>query len=294
MALHMSGTTTDTLTWSVPTPDMAVFGGGSSAAATATALSATAQGANLVLTATVSPAAAGTVTFAEGSSTLDTVAVSGGTAATTVVAPAEGSHTYTAAFAPADSAAYAPSSVQQSFVVAKAADGSITVTLAVPGAPLGDPGALTLSVPASAAIALAGARDSGNTRVTAAGDLPTITVTDTHRADLQTAWQVNVQATDFTSAEAGTIGAKYLGVQPAVPATAPISGTPTVVQAGATVASYLDDQASSGLAEAKELGHVATAGQGTTTLGGRVNLAVGPDAAQGTYTSVITVTLIGG
>lgn len=64
--------------------------------------------ATLHLTATVSPAAAGTVTFKDGSTTVGSAPVSGGSAAITASLPA-GSHNLTAAFAPADTAAYAAS-----------------------------------------------------------------------------------------------------------------------------------------------------------------------------------------
>lgn len=64
--------------------------------------------ATLTLTATVSPAAAGTVTFKDGASTLGTATVSGGTASYTTSLPA-GTHSLTAEFASADTAAFANS-----------------------------------------------------------------------------------------------------------------------------------------------------------------------------------------
>ncbi|WP_159810085.1 Ig-like domain-containing protein [Cellulomonas citrea] len=279
--------------WSQVTPPGGLPAG-NSPAATSTTLTATAQGANLLLTAAVSPAAsAGTVTFAEGSTTLATVAASSGQATTTVTAPSAGNHTYRATFTPSDTASYSSSSVETTVSVTTAADGTITVTLVVPAAPLGAPGAVTLAVPASSSVALTGTRDDTNTRVTASAALPAITVTDTHRADLQTSWQVNVQASDFSNGST-TIGAKYLGLAPALPTTVALDGPATVVQAGAQVASNLDSGSSKGLSQAQPLGVVATKGQGTTTLGGQLNLAVPGSTAEGTYTSVITVTLIGG
>ena len=280
-------------TWSQVDPTL-VTGGGQQAADTTLTLAAGAVGANLTLTATVNPAVAGTVAFAEGTTSLGTQTVSGGTATVTVVAPAEGDHTYTATFTPADTASFNGSSAQATFTVAVQPDGSITVTLVVPGTPTGEPGTVTLTVPQGSVVALLGERATGNTRVTASGDLPSITVTDTHRSDLLSAWQVNVQATDFTNGSQ-TIAAKYLGLTPSLPSTSPLAGTPTVVEAGSAVASAMDDSASAGLSQTQSLGSVATKGQGTTTLGGTLNLAVpGASAAEGTYSSVITVTLVNG
>ena len=64
--MTISGTTTATLAWSIPKETLP--SGGPTTVATTTALSAAASGADLVLTAAVSPAgAAGEVTFSEGS-----------------------------------------------------------------------------------------------------------------------------------------------------------------------------------------------------------------------------------
>ncbi|MBU4214532.1 MAG: Ig-like domain-containing protein [Actinobacteria bacterium] len=286
---------TATPSWSQVTVPTLPDGGGAAATATTTTVAATAQGANLLLTATVDPAptdGAGTVTFAEGSTTIDSATIAAGKASATVTAPTAGDHTYTATFTPSDTTKYLGSSGSTAVTITKAGDGSITVTLTTP--PTGEVGSVTLSVPANAAVALAGQRDAANTRLTAAAALPAITVTDTHRSDRLTAWQVNVQASDFTSGST-TIGAKYLGLTPSTPSTVALSGSATIVQAGAAVASYMDSATSKGLSEAQSLGVVATKGQGTTTLGGQLNFAVpGPSVAQGTYTSVITVTLIGG
>ena len=58
-------------------------------------------GQNVTLTATVSPASGGSVQFLDGSTALGSaVAVSGGTASTTVTAPAFGTHTYSAKYIP--------------------------------------------------------------------------------------------------------------------------------------------------------------------------------------------------
>lgn len=85
------------------------------AAATTTALTAAPAttapaGAEVTLTAAVTPAAAaGKVTFLDGATALGTVDAASGTAALKTTALAQGAHTLTASFAPADTAAYAAS-----------------------------------------------------------------------------------------------------------------------------------------------------------------------------------------
>ncbi|MCL2091221.1 MAG: Ig-like domain-containing protein [Micrococcales bacterium] len=281
-------------TWSQINPTL-ITGGGQQAADTTLTLSGVAAGANLALTAAVNPeSAAGTVTFAEGAVQLGTETVVGGRATLTVVAPTDGDHTYTATFTPSDPSEFNGSAIQATFSVAVQPDGSIVVTLVVPGGETGEPGTVTLTVPEAVRIALIGERTAGNHRVTATGDLPEIMVTDTRRSDLLTAWQVNVQATDFTNGSA-TIAAKYLGLVPAEPSTTPLVGPPTNVRRGATVVSAMDESTSAGMSQNQPLGTVETPGQGTTTLGGVLNLAVpGASAAEGTYSSVLTVTLVNG
>ncbi|WP_407344670.1 hypothetical protein [Pengzhenrongella phosphoraccumulans] len=278
-------------TWSVPTPPALASTG---AVATTTTLGAAASGANLVLTATVAPSAAGSVIFREGTTDLATVAVAGGTAAFTVTAPAIGNHSYNASFVPTSPAAFGASdAAPQTFTVGtQAGTGNITVTLTVPAAPLGAPGSLTLSAPASPTVALTGARDAGNTRVTATAALPGLTVADTRRDDLLTGWQVNVQASDF-SGTGGTVGAKYLGWTPSTSKT-PDAGSLLNVQSGPSIASFLDSATSTGLGSSQLLGKSIASGRGTSSLGAALNLAIPATTAEGSYTSTITVTLIGG
>ena len=296
--LTVTGTDPSNYSWSIPKAAAPAggFGGdsGSTQTATTTTLAAVASGHDLILTATVSPAAAGTVTFKESGASIGTAPVSGGTAALTITAPVPGVHSYSAEFAPTDAAAYgASSAAPQDFTVSTAPDGSIIVTLSVPAAPLGEPGALTLTVPANATVNLAGQRDTGNTRVTATAPLPTLTVGDTRRDDLLMGWEVNVQASDFTGT-AGTIGAKYLGWAPGLPVMTKDPGAPLAVQAGPPVGSFLDDSASGGLGTSQLLAKSTTAGRGTTALDATLNLAVPGTTAEGSYTSTVTVTLVGG
>ena len=282
----ITGTTPATLAWSIDSP--LLTGGGPTQSATTTTLTATGQGADLLLSAAVTPAAAaGQVTFKEGTTTLGTTAVSGGVATLTVIAPTLTNHTYTADFVPTDAAAYGTSQGSATIAVGVNATGQIAVT--IPAAPVVD-GALTFSVPFDTPVALAGARDSANTRITAAGAFPTVTVTDTRRDGLLGSWEVNAQATDFTGTGA-TIGAKYLGWTPKTSYLAD-AGSPLVTQAGGAVASFLDNTASAGLASSALLGKAATPGRGVATLNAALALAIPASTTQGTYTSTVTVTLV--
>lgn len=291
----ISGTTVADLAWSISSPQCNASsectGGGSQQPAvdTTTTVTAQANGADVDLTATVAPAAAtGTVTFSDGATTLGTATVSGGVATYKAATPAPGAHTYKAAFAPADTSAYNASTGSVAVTVAlDAATGQIV--LSVPEAPVVD-GSLTFSVPFSAPVQLTGARSQDNSRITASAAFPTVTVQDTRRDALLSHWQVNVQSTDFAGT-AGTIGAKYLGWTPTSAAT-PDQGSPLQTRNGATVASFLDDATSSGLATSKMLGESATAGRGAATLNAALNLAIPPSTTEGQYTATVTVTLV--
>ncbi len=291
LSLTVTGTADAAMTYSIPKSSFTPAGGGTTVTATTTALTAAASGADLALTATVAPAtAAGTVTFAEGGTTLGTGAVTNGVATYTVTAPTAGDHSYTASFVPTDPAAYGPSSGSQTYTVVVGPNGQITVTLTVPAAPVAD-GALTFAVP-TAPVALTGARDTGNTRITATAQLAGVTVTDTRRDGLLQGWKVNVQASDFTGT-AGTVGAKYLGWKPAAPSITKEAATaPLLVQAGTEVKSALDDTASTGLASSKTLAQTTTNGRGATTLSTALNLAIPATTAEGSYASTVTVTLV--
>jgi len=280
----------DLVSWSIYAPPAI---GTAAATTTTTTLAAAASGSDLALTATVAPSSAvGSVVFKEGSTTLGTAAVSGGSATYTVTAPAVGNHTYSASFVPTDSTKFVASDSAASTWTVAAGQGGIAVTLTVPAVEQTEPGTLTLSVPSGSAVTLAGARDSGNTRVTATAALPAITVTDGRRSDLLTAWQVNVQASDFTGAQA--IGAKYLGWTPAATVTTTVNGSGSLLAtaAGPAVSSFFDAADSNGLATSRTLGSTTHTGQGTTTLGAALNLAIPSSIPLGSYSSTITVTLI--
>ncbi len=101
---------------------------------TATALSVTPaspvlEGADVALTATVAPAIAGTVTFANGPTVLGTVPVTAGAATYTIADAAAGDYSLTATFAPTDTSHYAPSTGSLAYTVnapVPASPGSLT------------------------------------------------------------------------------------------------------------------------------------------------------------------------
>ncbi|WP_448062569.1 Ig-like domain repeat protein [Cellulomonas hominis] len=264
---------------------------GDVAQATSTTLATpTISGSTLSLSATVTPAGAvGHVEFFDGATSLGTADVTGGTAALDVAGTTTGAHSYTATFVPTDSAAYAGSTSPAVPVqISVLESGDLSLTLSVPGAPVG-PGALTLHAPTATSVALQGARDSGNTVVSATATLPDFTVEDTRSAP--TTWQVNVQAADFTLLTS-TISAKYLGWTPTSHATIPEGGT-LALQNGPAVPSAMDETASKGLAASQLFAKATTAGPGTTTLGATLNFKVPASAVQeGDYASKLTVTLI--
>jgi hypothetical protein len=287
-SITITGTTSATTTWSIVAPAYNPTAG--QIADTTTTLSAVADGKNLKLTAAVTPSAAGTVTFKEGTTTLGTAAVDAGSASLMLLTPTPAAQIYTADFAPTDAAAFKASQGTKAVTVALDAT-SGNLTLDVPAAPVVD-GALTFSAPFDTPVALAGARVQSNTRVTASAAFPTVTVTDTRRDGLLTSWEVNAQATDFTGSSK-TIGAKYLGWDPKTPSMTPdVAGGPLVAQAGSAVMSFLDNASSGGLGAGALLGKAATPGRGVSVLNADLNLAIPADSSAGTYTSTVTVTLI--
>ncbi|WP_326658406.1 Ig-like domain-containing protein [Streptomyces sp. NBC_00385] len=92
--------------WTLEAPVAA----GTTTALTAAPAATAPVGAEVTLTAAVTPAAAaGKVTFLDGATALGTVDAASGTAVLRTTALAQGAHTLTASFAPADTAAYAAS-----------------------------------------------------------------------------------------------------------------------------------------------------------------------------------------
>jgi hypothetical protein len=135
-----SQNTITALTYAAPEP-------ASTAIALASSASSVEEGAAITLTATVSPAeAAGTVTFAEGSTTLGTEAVSAGSAAVTTSTLGVGSHGITATFVPTDGAAFTGSTSAAATVTVTTAPQPTGPSVTVTPATGIDPAAGTLTV----------------------------------------------------------------------------------------------------------------------------------------------------
>ncbi|WP_349865180.1 HtaA domain-containing protein [Leifsonia sp. WHRI 6310E] len=104
------------------------------------------EGAAVTLTATVTPATDGTVTFSEGSTELGSTPVSGGTATLTTSSLSVGTHSITAAFAPVDTAAQTGSTSSATTVTVTAKPQPTGPSVTVDPATGVDPAAGTVTV----------------------------------------------------------------------------------------------------------------------------------------------------
>ena len=260
--------------WSVFTP----------ATATTTSLTASATGTTVTLTGTVkvgtatATTATGNIVFKEGATTVATVAVASGVATASLVGVANGSHTYTAEFAPSGTTFAASTSGSASvFVGAQQQNSNIQVTI-----PSGV-GALTLSG-TSSSVNLGSAVLSGST-LYAFGTLVS-TVTDSRQLEYP-AWSLTGQVGDFT-AGSFTLDGKYLGWTPSILGTSTAAGSvagAAVVSATATTGSGL--KTSSVFAT----GLPNTTGQ-VTNVSALLELKAPSNTRAGAYSATLTVTLI--
>ncbi|MFE9424494.1 Ig-like domain repeat protein [Kitasatospora sp. NPDC006697] len=270
------------------------------AAPTTTALGVTpsgsaSKGTAIQLTATVSPAAAGTVQFMDGTTALGSpVTVSGGTALYSATSLAEGDHSLSAAFTPADATAFAASV-------------SATVPLAItpvvlppdpgqptPPAPVGEnlittvaPGALVISVADGNVTLPPLTLNSKSTYYATAGALQTVTVTDTRAG--APGWSCSGQVAQFTS-NGNAINAENLGWAPNLVS----KGDGMTVNVGGRIAPAnavaAGDPGALGLKSSRTL---ATAtGLGTAQLGADLTLLAPTSTLAGTYQGVLTLTAI--
>ncbi len=131
-----------------------------------------AQGATVTLTATVSPSAAGSVTFRDGVTVIGTASVSGGTASTTTTSLPVGSRSLTASFVPTDSTAYSGSSSSAlSYTITSSGAAATTTSLTASPAGSATSGAtvtLTATVSPGAASGSVTFKDGGTTIATTA------------------------------------------------------------------------------------------------------------------------------
>jgi hypothetical protein len=101
------------------------------------------------LTATETPAVAGSVVFFDGATALGgAVAVNGSGVATTSTTPAVGSHSYTATFTPTNTGAHTASTSAASTVVVSKATGTVTVTLTPTASTYGTTTSVAVSITA--------------------------------------------------------------------------------------------------------------------------------------------------
>ncbi len=124
----------------------------------ASPISSAAFGANVTLTGTLSPSAAGTMTFFDGATPIGSSPLSGASASVIVNTLSSGAHTLTATFTPSDSAAFAPStSAGLSYTIS--GGGATTTTTTLSASPVGT-AATGATVTLTAALAPSGATGS--------------------------------------------------------------------------------------------------------------------------------------
>jgi hypothetical protein len=262
-------------TWSVEAPAEKTATTTSLAASGVTATAAT-------LTATVDPAAAtGTVTFTKDGAAIGSPATVTGGTATIQVSDLSPATTYTFGATYSGDTTYATSAGSTTATTIAAAATATPSVAVQPAVTATDPTGLTLSV-ASSAVTLTGptARTQGEVW-TATGALGEVTVKDDRRNASAGGWTLNGKVGAFT-AGAGSIAAANLGWAPEK-----VSGAGT---AGAAVTAGADG----GLSADRPLatGSASAAQDVLTVVKAGLTLKVPADAADGAYTSTLTLTLI--
>ncbi|MFG2821217.1 Ig-like domain-containing protein [Kitasatospora sp. NPDC048365] len=250
------------------------------------------KGTDVKLSAAVDAGATGAVQFSDNGVALGSpVALAGGTAELTVTAPAEGDHSFTAAFVPADATQFAAS---QSAAVAFTVTPVIVPPKPDSPAPVGEtitttvaPGALVISVAGSNVTLPPLTLNNDSTRFGSAGPIQTVTVTDTRAG--APGWSVSGQVSDFKSG-ANAINSQNLGWAPNLVS----KGDGLKVTLGTAVnpanAVEANDAGALGLKSARTL---ATAtGLGTAKLGADLTLLAPTSTLAGTYQGVLTLTAI--
>ena len=266
--------------WSTVTP----------AITTTTSLTAQATGTDVALSATVkksdattATAAAGSIVFKEGVTTVATVPVASGVASTTLTGVTYGSKSYTAEFVPTTpNPTYGASTSAPATVNVMDPNGNTkTTNVTTSVAPNAGGGVLTLTgVPATVAL---GAATLNGTTLNASG-LLTAVVTDARSLD-NAAWSLTGQIGDFTSTGPNpkTLSGKYLGWTPAV------TGAPNSV-AGAAL---LPAPASvNGLKTISTLATGAPNSVEVSNVSALLHLKAPKNTPAGAYSAILTLTLI--
>ncbi|WP_030438100.1 Ig-like domain-containing protein [Actinoplanes subtropicus] len=247
----------------------------------------------ITLSASVSPSgAAGKIQFLDAGANLGAaVTVANGTATLTTSSLAEGDHSLAARFVPADSGAYAASespAVAVTVTPFKGGTASQTISTTVAS------GALTISVGSTDPVVLPDpALASDASKLTTAGNLNSLTVTDTRAGNL--GWNVSGQVSDFSDGKSHSINAANLGWTPKVVDKSPSQ----TVTAGAQVnpADAIAPGAAApsgvGLASSRTLAAAAAgAGMGTAHVSASVALQAPTTTVAGTYSATLTITAI--
>ncbi|MGO4255240.1 Ig-like domain repeat protein [Marmoricola sp. RAF53] len=268
----------------------------------------TAQYAPAVFTATVSPAAAGTVTFKDGAATLGSAPVASGTATFSTTSLAGGPHSVTASFVPSNPAAVDPSdSSTVTHNVTAFAGASVTehVIVEVPA------GALTMVIDTTPGSAPDGnadgnvdlgtaSMDAAGEKLTASGEMDPVKITDTRAGD--PGWTASGIVTNFAH---GTdeVNGFNLGWTPSIvggPSVglsanqqgAFVLGSPVAAGTEATPSSTPGSSAV-GLKASRTLGVAPdNSGNGTARLGAHLDLNIPTDVPAGVYGATLTLTVI--
>jgi hypothetical protein len=255
----------------------------------------TAQYAPATFTATVSPAAAGTVTFSEGATTLGTGSVNSttGVATYTTTALTVGTHSVTAHFAPSGPGASSADAGPIDHLVTAFAGVSLgqNVVVTVPS------GALTIVLDDGAD----GQVDLGTAQINAAGDLLTasgqmdvVKVTDTRAGD--PGWTASGIVTDFSNGT-DAVNGYNLGWDPVIVSSSAnqvgIAEGPVVAAATEGTPGSTPANPAVGLESSRVLAVAAdNAGNGTARLGAALSLNIPTDVSAGTYAATLTLTVV--
>lgn len=275
LAMTFDATTGD---WAVKVPPPAtttsLTAGVNSTVATSVDLSATVKKASDGTTAT---AAAGSVVFREGTTTVATVPVSSGVASATLTNVSYGAKSYTAEFVPSN--AYGASTSGAATLTVNDPSGPTKTTNVTTSIAAGaGAGVLTLTgVPAT--VALGAAVLNGST-LDAQGTLTAI-VTDSRQLDYP-AWSLTGQIGDFTSGSK-TLSGRYLGWTPSV------TGAPNSV-AGAIVLPAPGSV--NGLKTISSLATGAPNDVEVSNVSALLKLKAPKNTPAGNYSAVLTLTLI--
>jgi hypothetical protein len=251
-----------------------------------------AQFSTVTLSATVAPAsAAGSIQFLDGANPLGApVAVSGGSASFSTSTLAVGSHSLKAHFTPANTAAFAASDsavvplTVTAFTGVSTSENISTTVLA---------GSLVISVDNQNVTLPSPQLTPDATKLTTAGSLNPITVTDTRAGN--PGWSVSGQVSDFSDGSSHAINGANLGWSPQLVdkvAGQTITSGP-VVAAGDALAPGAAAPPGVGLGSSRTLATAgALAGNGTAHLSAGLALNVPTSTVAGTYTAVLTLTAI--